>query len=112
MKARVPTTALIVISYYNEAGEALAKELCEVMDPEFPFYIPDSFKRECIDEAHIIKNNESTTHVTLAWLYVNFVLLVTASRHRESERGRSFHIHLVNAPTQRTYLTKQRASGT
>jgi hypothetical protein len=33
--------------------------------------------------------------------------VISYSRHRGSERGRSFHIHLVNAPNQRTYLANQ-----
>ena len=33
--------------------------------------------------------------------------VISYSRHRGSERDRSFHIHLVNAPTQRTYLANQ-----
>jgi hypothetical protein len=33
--------------------------------------------------------------------------VISYSRHRGSERVRSFHIHLVNAPTQRTYLANR-----
>ena len=56
-----------------------AQKVQKVMDDTWIYNIEGCFDVVIIDEAHVVKNPETASHIAVTWLKAQFILLATAS---------------------------------
>jgi hypothetical protein len=56
-------------------ADAVSKDL----DPEWEYSLAGPFDFLTVDEAHILKNEDSQSHITVSWLNVRFLIMATAT---------------------------------
>ena len=60
-------------------GSDELKALYDVLDPEWKHCLRGCFETGFIDEAHVVKNADSASHILVRWLLLMFLFLATAT---------------------------------